>query len=675
MVEQALDTTKKPANFKVDGFEECRPAVQPSDYLDEEKLAAEKAEIDEMHKGIGERLSVFLNGVDEAAGKKWNALSNHSINICKAIDSIDKALEKPTESGIKLGDTVLGNDTACVLGAAQDILVLENIEKQRKFIENVEKQKKLTEENDPSKKESEKFASYTKFAGLGSLFIKMGDLSVLDLYQKTDITPTQYFSCILEAGVTNNQSSHAKILSKNLNDLTNHFPNMTKRQINACAGQILGVANLTLQDFSTVIGFIDAADGTKREIVGKAKKIIERTDRLEKEIFNTILNPSSPSFPELKAAFETYFNDENPEIKLMAVEKLGLKTEERIFKGYRIAKEKAGENTENSQFYENLANYIKKRYVEEILQLPDILTDNDAVMFMNENEDNTGKTIPTLEGLNKTKLEILQKSSKSERTIDPAEIPWQGLIKPLNVLTVLNGYSPYVTEFVFHYENIEGESTEIIFTLNNKTASFDWNFLESPNDKQMLPIRDSALLSIQSVLNAIKKQTEIEYQEKLKARAIITSTSSGNNQPKKTNSEVAWTPREKETKPEAPKTANSQDSWKNQALPQKGKKPIKRHISFTPTGELAKEFDKFDPEIQDKIKKHIEKFNKDGGIRFKHLNIKLGDKPIDELKIGRYRVLLVTDESSEEGKQNFEVTEVGKRSEIYTPKHKQKYNR
>jgi hypothetical protein len=291
-------------------------------------------------------------------------------------------------------------------------------------------------------------------------------------------------------------------------------------------------------------------------------------------------------------------------------------------------------------------------------------------MFIDEDEDHKDQAIPTFEDLKRIKMDILQKSSKTEYILNPTGIPWQGLMPPTAALVRFPKDFPNKTDIAFYYENLEGEKTEIVLRLNTKNGQekFDWNFLESPDDTQMSDMGNAAFLSVRSTLTAIKKETEIEYREKIKLRTINTSTIfTENNGVKKTEKTEVWVPKEKEEKSKPQKLLSPlQEVLQSEMPPQKEKNGIKKQIVLSIDNGIAKQLSRFSFEIQDKIKKGIERFNEDGGGRFKPLGIKYKEKTVYELRVvDKYRVLVVEEDLNGNGIKNFRVIEIGKRSEIF----------
>jgi len=656
MVEQQVEI-KKPSALRKE-FSESETGYPMESYLDVKKYNEEQDLLRKIGESSARNVRYFFKPTDKESEEQWNESAQYPLDLFSCTNNLIESIVDKS-----LGGTVLGTDISSTLITAKDFLTKKGMDKQMN----------LAKKNHFSQDMFKKHVDYTNFNSIGGIFMKIGDISMIDILERSNISPAEYYNCEINSWFIKYKLIHKKILDENKNDSTNLYPNTSKQLLHNGAGQILGVSNLDHKLASRILNCFPTNDKLIVEIVKEAEDIVKKTDSLEQKVFDTIFDPTSPFFSALKERFETYIGNEDPLVRMLAVQKLGLKTEDRIIKGYRAAKRCAIDNPEHRVFYEEFANFIENPYVGEAQQMFSFLTHDDTVMFINENVDYKNKPVPTLENLKNIKMEILQKSSKPEYLINPDGIPWQGLIQPTAVTVKFDKDFPNKTNFIFHYENLEGEKNDLSFKINSKNAEFDWNFLESPDDSRMTEMKSDTLLSIQSVLTETKKQAEVEYQERLKSRRIITPASSIHKKPK---SEEVWTPREKETKPKAPKAISPTQGWQNEILPQKGKKEIKRHITYIVTDRIAKQLEKFDSGAPERIIRSIEKFNQDGkGAGFKHLNIKLGKKPIDELVIGEYRVLLVTDDSSEDKIQNFKAIEVGKRKDIYSNRHKQTFDR
>lgn len=653
---------KKRAPLLKAGLELSSEGYSMESYLNKKGYEEEQKAINKITRDLGTKLVKSLKFPDEKSGREWD---NLAIRPTKLRDSTRIIIEK-TVNNTSLKDTVFGTNITYILITARDILTLES----------TEKQKKLATKNGFCNKLFEEYERHVNFNINGNLLMRIGNVSMLDFFRKPEIAPAEYYNSTVNSWLTKNQLLHEQILLENEAELTDFFPNTSKQLIQEGCGQILGITGLTYHLVTSIFNCVNFNDSLSKEIIQKAKDIAHRTDALEQKVFDTVFDPTSPFFLALKEKFEIYLNNEDPIVKVLALQKLGLKTRECIVNGYRKAKKIGLGNDEYSSFYMYLANLIKKYNIEESPHGFNVFTRDDVIMFANEND--TNKVIPTFEDLRKIKMEILQKSSKLEYIIDPSSIDWQGLIEPATATIQFYKDFPNKTDIILYYESYEGEKVELSFEINTKCKEekINWNFLENPDDPEMLDMKNAALLSVRSALLAVQKQAETEYQERLRKKAISVTTplTADNSQRVTKKHEEIWIPKEKVEKPKAQKPLNIIQEIQNEILPQK-EKGIKKYISLSMDNGIEKMMDKFSLENQTKIFKAIKRFNEDGAGRFKALGRMHEGKTVFELRVNRDRVLVVEEDSNGNGFKNFRVIEIGKRADIFKRHNIAKYFR
>lgn len=652
MVEQPHEI-KKTTALKT-GFEASDQGYPRESYLDEKKYEKEQEILSKVTRDLASRVISSLKFPDRESNSQWGDLALRPKGLLNTTQAITE-----TVGNTSLKGTIFETDIIYILTTAKDLLTLESIEKQRK----------LAIDNDFYHSRFREYERLTNFNINGNLFMKIGGISILDFFRKADITPAEYYNCMINAWLTKNQLAHDKILLKNNDELTALYPNTSKQLIQESCGQILGITDLTPQLVTLLFSHFPPSTNLGREIVQKAKNIVRRTDILEQKVFDVIFNPTSPFFLPLKEKLEAYLNNENPTVKILALQKLGLKTRDRVVNAYRKAKKRASENNEYSPFYAQLANLIKKYNIEECPQEFNIFTRDDVIMFVNDNVVN--KAIPTLKDLKSIKMGILQKSSKLEYTINPSGIDWQGLIEPTAATVKFYRDFPNKTNIVLYYENDKGEKVKLSFDINtkNKEEKIDWDFLESPNDTEMEDMRNTALLSARSALLAVQKQAEIEHQEKQRARATNTTTPSIEK-----HKENTWIPREKKEKTTQLKPLFViEETLRDKILPS-AENGIKKHIDSPKDVDIRTFMKNLSLENQEKIIERIKRFNEGGLGRFKALtDRKYHGKPVCELRVGDFRVLVVEADSKngngsndvKKRLQSFEIVEIGDRKDIF----------
>jgi hypothetical protein len=528
------------------GFEVLDKENPTEDFLDKKGLTEEQEQINVTITNLRKNIAAFMKFSDPKSRDRWTDLK---LRPGRLFDATRVITEKINNTQLK--NTLIGNDVINIIATARHLLIVESIEKQRK----------LAIDNDCYSGWLQEHERISNFDTNGNLFMKIGGTSILDLFRKKDITPVEYFNCLINAWLTRGQSNYDQVLSENNNELTTHYPNTAKQQVQESCGQILCITNLASEHANeifdrSIIPNISPLESLDEEIIQKAKSVIERMNVLEQKTFETILNPASPFFPALKEKLENCLNNESPIVRTFALQRLGLKTKSQIKKAYRESRKLASEDKEYSPFYERLSNYIKKYFVEENPVKTNFFTESNMPTFLNEM--NADKVVPTFEDLRRIKMAILQKSSKSEYNIDPSLIDWQRLISPSAVIVKFHEDLPHKSTIVFVYGKNGNKNTMLFLEINtqSKKAGIDWNFLEDPNSTEMEGMKNAALLSAKSILLSLLRQTEIEYENKQNTR--ITSTIAQTTEDSPVEKRKQWIPREKFKKPK-PKPLNIVD--------------------------------------------------------------------------------------------------------------------
>jgi len=652
---------KKPRLLK-SAFEQASGSYPRRRYLDEGKFKEEWQTIINTTKALANKFSWGFKCRDQKSIDQWNFLATRPEELeLFAGSMVEQIVEKTA-----LNETILGTNLAHLFILAKDILVLENAEKQEKLVIKNEHCNNLFEE----------YMSYEKFYASGQLFMDLGGITISDIFKKQKISPSDYYNSIVNSWLVRFTLSHEQILSQNVNKMTTLFPNAAKELIQEACGHLLGANDLTEHLASPFLNLITPRNNIDKEIFQKSGDIVRKTDALGQQIFKTILDPTSPFFQALKDKFEIHFNNDNPTVKFTALQKLGLKTIGRIMDAYRQARINSAKNDEFAPFYVDFASIIKKYCIEENTQIFNLLTRDDIIMFVNEDYENAGSKIPTVEDLKKLKMEIMQKSSKLEYTIDPSNIEWQALIEPSRVNVTFHKDFPHKSGIILHYENSSGEKVELTFKLNTKSngENIDWDFLESPDDPQMKDMKNIALFVIQTVLNNVKKQAETDYQERQKAKIAQTSQVDSGLKKSLDKSET-YIPREKQEKQEKlERRLGIIEQTQSEIIPIK-ENGTKKHINLVSSKEIGKMLSRFSIESQEKIIKAIQRFNEDGAGRFKALGRKHEEKTVYELRVDKHRVLVVEDHLNGSGTKNYVVIEIGRRSEIFKKENISKYPR
>lgn len=652
---------KRPRMLKT-GFEAADEGYSMGCYLDEDRYNQEKDTLSKIRRGLSGELISSLKFSNKKDANEWDLLSNRIIQIDGASKGIEEAFNRTVIKG-----TIIGNDVTHLIAVARDLMTLETMEEQ----------KKIAKRNDFYHKGFEPYEQPTIFDLCGNLNMKIGKLSILDIVRGKNVSPTEYYDCQINAFITRLCLVHDEVLSKNENTFSNLYPNKSRQFIQESTGQILGMADLSPEIADQIFSHIISKDDVTTDVINRIKDIVKQTDLLEQNVFNAILNPRSNFFPTLKILFEKYFNNDNPTIKVLALQKLGLRLKDRKIKGYRKAKKLATENGENGQFYANLADAIRKISIEESPQELNILTHDDVVMFLNGDSTNSNASF---EELRKLRMEIVPKLSKDEYVISPSEIEWHGLIEPTSVSFKFNRDFQSKFKVTFHYENERGEKTELDFDIDTKSnkESIDWDFLESPDASEMQGMKNAAMLSVRSALFAVLEQIESEHKERQKAKSTVIVPQSEEAPTKKHEQRDVYVPREKEEKLKQQKLSFVERISQEEISPTRS--GIKSYIDNEDPN-----FEKLIEDLPDLIQNQIRKgvLELKSGIvnKFKALSpMKYNGKPVYGLTVGDYRVLAIEANLNDNGLngsgeklRRFLPIQVQNRKDIFKKKNKRNY--
>jgi len=654
--------TKKPRLLK-SAFEQSSGSYPRGKYLDEEKYKEEWQTLINTSKDLADKFTWGFRCRDQESRDQWNNLIIRS----QQLEHLSRSMVEQIVEKTPIKDTIYGTNLAHIFILAKDVLVLENAKKQKELVI------KNGFYNTPFKE----YEHYDNFYASGQLFMNLGGISISDLLKKSEISPADYYNSIVNAWLVKFRLIHEQILSQNINDLITLFPNASKELIEEACGHLLGANDLTDHLVSPFLDCIAPRNSMDKEIFQKAKDIVRKTDSLGQQVLNTILNPTSPFFPALKEKFESHFGNDNSSVKLMALQKLGLKTIGKIMDSYRKARINSFKNDEFTSFYADFASIIKKYCIEENTQVFNLLTRDDVIMFVNENYENVENRIPTIEELKKLKMEIMQKSSKLEYIVDPSNIQWQALIEPNRINVKFYKDFPHKSDIILYYENNSGEKVELTFKLNTKSneEKIDWDFLESPDDPQMRDMKNAVLIAMQNTLNDVKKQAEVDYQERQKAKNTQAPQIDSNGLKKSLDKNGTYIPKEKQEKQKKPERRPGIIEQAQSAIMPVKENEIKKHINLVTSKEIGKMLSKFSTESQEKIIKAIQRFNENGTGRFKALGRKHEEKTVYELRVDKHRVLVVEDHLNGSGTKNYVAIEIGRRSEIFKKENISKYSR
>lgn len=556
--------------------------------------------------------------------RRWEALREKRGEVYEAGKNLAKNAKSHKPEEDTATDAIL-----LTLRIAENLLIADTFEKQKEIAARYA-DLHIDQHYEPLEQTS-------KFNSCGELSIRIAGISFSDIFKKQDLDLSQYLRLAVEATLTKKTLDYDAILSQNNDPISKKYPNTEKNIVNNACKQLDALCSLKPEILSQISG-IPIVSGVEREIVSKAEEIANRIFSIKKALFAAVFSPSSPDFPDLSKTLEQYFNEENATLKTIALQEIGFNEPTVGIKAYRKAKMLAmSDNASQSLFYAKLADSIRE-LVKESPQFSNMLTDGEIATITNDNAL-TDKAVPSLEDLKDIKIRILQKSSKPEYIIDPSGIDWQRLIKPTGATVKFYKDFPNKISVILDYEGDKGKRLKLALDIDTKNkGELDWNFLESPDDKKMENMRNTTMLSIQSLLTTVLKQAEIEHQEKQKARIIAVSPAPTNTNEAKKNHQDVWVPRIKKRKQYRKPIISPIQEVKQSKVSPAIENTVKKHIFFKRENR-DKVMGGISKENQIRIANKMARVNKKGEGEFKAISALHDGKTVFELHVFEYRIL------------------------------------
>lgn len=519
-----------------------RQSYSLGDYLDPEELETEYKRLSKELQNASDNLYRYATIPDHKSQAEWDTLQEKPEQLTNAFLSLHQRIEDSPQ-----GQTANGINLTSVLFTACALLTYKALEQQKKFAEKHDFLYFF-----------EPWHQFRKFLFTGNVHIKLGDASILDMVNDSNLAPSSVFKFAMEAYFVRNRKTHTKILAENQTPLTIAYPNLTKQHIQLASGEAMALVNTGSRDLDLLFRefFQETFQGTDKEIAQAAKEVVKRTLSLRAKILHTILDPNSSEFPPLKEMVEKYLEDES-EIRSIAILRLGLNNYNAISYVYRATRELARFNDDNSLFYTRLSSAIRD-FMEEFPSIT-ILTKDDLPSIIDINYNSKNPVSPSSEDLRKIVGLIFQNSSKREYAVGPEKINWGDLVSPTSVRVEFLKNTPSKFMVLLHYQNKEGDVLDLPLLFDTKKGELDWGFLESPKDQEMEALGEALLLVTQSILLNIQQQAESEYQQRQN---------------------------ERQTQIQAPQATTRQSRPKELYVPRKKATREKRPIPLTPLQEI-----------------------------------------------------------------------------------------
>lgn len=518
----------------------------------------------------------------------------------------------------------LENNIDLLLGAATSMLVDNVLEKQKGSI--------LAQR-----------LALAKLNMSGDIYYKIGKYSLADIVSSKDINPLEFLKSSVEATLTIINSYGNGDIKDSIQS-TYDKVDLKKQNVAMAYGKFASALNLTLQDLN-LLNSLDTR-GKEKEIISKAREIVRKISKIRENFFNDLFDTNSPNFPLLKNFIEEYLSSPDKHLLEIMLERAGFRNIEKLYLGYRNAVNFSVDENEHSIFYKKLASALKD-YSKSFFSRP--LTIDDAEVLINES---CGGISPSISGLKNICEEIFRHSIRPEFALDPNQIDLPAF-KNANRIALRFPQPENSNNFNLNLSKMFDNTIELAFDVNIKRGKLDWSFLEDSSDPKMQKIKDFSLQYIRQILLAVKSNLEKEDQEKKTIASTNVST------------KPEWVPRKNVGKPEKPKPILISNGIVLGKIQSPIKKEIKDHILVPSDEEFAEMTDGFSTKNKDKIRKTIMRINKAGIGKLKPLKLLYERKKVSERRIDKYRILVVEEDSSSDGKREYGIIEIGKRADIF----------
>jgi hypothetical protein len=559
--------------------------------------------------------------------------------------------------------------------------------------ENLEKLKRIAKENNFSD-DFKPLYEIIKIELAGEMYYRIGGISLKEAIENPTRPPASIYKLLVESNIIKNQYTHEKVLEENKDfPLASDNRNVAKNSIHEAAGFGIGLSNISPSLFEDFVGhFLPEVQGGEKDILDKAKIMLEVIYKEKQRINKVIFHPNSPSFKDLCDAVLEYLTEKNRYTNLMALQTLGLNTGSSIVRDYRRSKDLA-ESTpdkENMQFYKFLAESIHG-LVQEVPKESQLLTTDDLIPIMDIEKQVDNRNVPTFENLHKINQLIYQKNKKDDFTIEVQptnEIDWGSFVPPQSIGLIILDNKQQKFKLTLNYQNEDQmfeapESFDLSLEFDTEGKKLEWKLIESPTDKDMQNINNAVFCMAKSVLDYI-------YEPKEKPKEITIEAPTVQPPEEPIPEQAAKTPAIRIPEKEKWKIAKHKKQisivdreLQNEVSPFVSNE-LKANILVPEKNELTRlmEEGNIDEGNQKLIIGGIIDLNSGVDNKFKALPpMKYQGKLVHGLTVGDNRVLAVEKESKNGNGSNgtsnkihlFEIIQIGKRKDIYKKKNKKKY--
>lgn len=510
-------------------------------------------------------------------------------------------------------------------------------------------------------------ANYADFSHLitaTTLYIKFGDTS-LDEFLNTTLSSDQvprFYQMFFGALATKAYVNHDAVVDNNPDFALSPYRNIMRNQVEIASGilsSILGVPASSMRDFAK------KEDGLIKEVSTHSEKALSHVAALRDLLEETLFDPESPGFQGLKFTLEESFETGSLVELAPAIFPFTLSSSKKLYTLYRRASKLSRTNSEHSHFYATFAEKIKL-YTEEAPSIIGILSRDDAEA-LTDFEGGTTQFVPDINEFRKLVGNMFSRGADRAYSFKSEDINWGALVKPTEGRLSFQ-LNPTKFDATFTYENDSGESIKFALSFDTKKGSFDWNFLESPDDPNMQALYAAGMNAAFEILQQANELAEQKYL----ARHPPKKGTQPTIQPTKRilSGHHVYIPRakaEKEAKVQ-PLSPIKQVLSKNVLVSEQSR--VHNYISFDE--EAVRDRIQFLSQAdQELVITGLHRYNEHNLARFKQLKTLSSEGEVRfSLRVsstssrGGVRVL-VREVSSETGQRFFEIIDIGNRKDIF----------
>src|SRR3989344_939095 len=370
------------------------------------------------------------------------------------------------------------------------------------------------------------FAKWNRLAIEAPAMVRIVGLSLRDVEDLDLNKPgalVRGFRFMAEAHAVRTEMGHDKwVNSPDQNPIFAPFPNKCKLSLEGASGTVMAAESLNSRNLKDIMS---GNKGINRELYTRFEKFWSRIQVLKSKIYNTIKDPESKDFGDIKDQWTQYQESDSYLFRVIVGHLIGLNSVDNIYDLYRAASGFVKDSRE-VEFYSKLMVSIRE-YVQAESPEEGVLTSDEVpTIFDNDVEINLDLVKAKIEEYAGLVKDTFKLSAVSEYDIDPENVSVPNLVPPQSIHVSFNRSKPQEFKVQLGYENEIGEKVNIELELEiNKDGHFGWSFIEtSKESEELFNLHKTFLLFVYYVLVEINKRATEQYEQKNASKPIIPPT-------------------------------------------------------------------------------------------------------------------------------------------------------